>query len=251
MSARDGALHHRCVRPVDGGHGCGSRRTNSPPAVSWWADSGWRRGAMPVPHGPAGGTRRAAPGALPRTGTGIATWFLHVSSAEHCRTWSASHLVDSMPTPCRPRPSPGSSCHPPARARSGPPLPAALTTSARQGCDRRPMRSLTVEASGAGEWVRGHPPTRGDQCPPPPETARSWPSPTPRSSWEAATTSRPTVSTRLPASSERTSRCFWKGMVRYKDVVVDGQVNAAAAWAYLDPSDVGRRGRVHRSPPRP
>jgi uncharacterized protein (DUF427 family) len=37
--------------------------------------------------------------------------------------------------------------------------------------------------------------------------------------------------------SDRTSRCFWKGIARYKDVVVDGQVNPAAAWYYPDPSD--------------
>ena len=37
--------------------------------------------------------------------------------------------------------------------------------------------------------------------------------------------------------SDRTSRCFWKGTARYKDVVVNGQVNTAAAWYYPDPSD--------------
>jgi uncharacterized protein (DUF427 family) len=37
--------------------------------------------------------------------------------------------------------------------------------------------------------------------------------------------------------SERTSRCFWKGTARYKDVVVGRQINAAAAWYYPDPSD--------------
>jgi len=37
--------------------------------------------------------------------------------------------------------------------------------------------------------------------------------------------------------SDRTSRCFWKGTARYEDVVVDGQVNTAAAWSYPNPSD--------------
>lgn len=37
--------------------------------------------------------------------------------------------------------------------------------------------------------------------------------------------------------SDHTTVCFWKGTARYKDVVVDGQVNPAAAWYYPDPSD--------------
>ena len=40
----------------------------------------------------------------------------------------------------------------------------------------------------------------------------------------------------LLRDSEHTSRCPWKGTARYKDVVVDGQVNADAAWYYPDPS---------------
>ena len=32
------------------------------------------------------------------------------------------------------------------------------------------------------------------------------------------------------------STCPWKGKASYYDVVVDGQVNAGAAWFYLDPS---------------
>jgi uncharacterized protein (DUF427 family) len=35
-------------------------------------------------------------------------------------------------------------------------------------------------------------------------------------------------------ASARTS-CPWKGMASYFDVVVDGQVNAEAAWYYPDP----------------
>lgn len=37
--------------------------------------------------------------------------------------------------------------------------------------------------------------------------------------------------------SGRTSVCHWKGTARYQDVVVNGQINAAAAWYYPDPSD--------------
>ncbi len=35
--------------------------------------------------------------------------------------------------------------------------------------------------------------------------------------------------------SSRTSVCPWKGVAGYYDVVVDGQVNSAAAWRYDDP----------------
>lgn len=44
----------------------------------------------------------------------------------------------------------------------------------------------------------------------------------------------------LLRESEHTSRCPWKGTARYKDVVVDGQVNADAAWYYPDPSRAAR-----------
>lgn len=33
----------------------------------------------------------------------------------------------------------------------------------------------------------------------------------------------------------RTSHCFWKGTAQYYDVVVDGEVNAGAAWFYAEP----------------
>ena len=32
------------------------------------------------------------------------------------------------------------------------------------------------------------------------------------------------------------TRCWWKGMASYYDVVVDGQTNSDAAWYYPDPS---------------
>lgn len=35
--------------------------------------------------------------------------------------------------------------------------------------------------------------------------------------------------------SEETSYCGWKGTANYYDVVVDGEVNMAAAWFYADP----------------
>lgn len=35
--------------------------------------------------------------------------------------------------------------------------------------------------------------------------------------------------------SDHTSVCPWKGTARYHDVVVDGRVNANAAWTYPDP----------------
>lgn len=35
--------------------------------------------------------------------------------------------------------------------------------------------------------------------------------------------------------SSHTSVCPWKGTAHYHDVVVDGQVNANAAWYYPDP----------------
>jgi len=38
------------------------------------------------------------------------------------------------------------------------------------------------------------------------------------------------------ASSDRHTTCYWKGVASYYDVVVDGEVNQAAAWYYPDPS---------------
>lgn len=37
--------------------------------------------------------------------------------------------------------------------------------------------------------------------------------------------------------SSTTTRCPWKGTAHYYDVVVDGEVNADAAWYYPDPSE--------------
>jgi uncharacterized protein (DUF427 family) len=37
--------------------------------------------------------------------------------------------------------------------------------------------------------------------------------------------------------SDRETVCSWKGTASYYDVVVDGDVNPAAAWYYADPKD--------------
>ena len=37
------------------------------------------------------------------------------------------------------------------------------------------------------------------------------------------------------APTEKHSRCPWKGLASYFDVVVDGAVNEGAAWYYPDP----------------
>lgn len=41
----------------------------------------------------------------------------------------------------------------------------------------------------------------------------------------------------LLAPNDSTSVCPWKGTASYYDVVVDGQVNAGAAWYYPTPKD--------------
>ena len=46
--------------------------------------------------------------------------------------------------------------------------------------------------------------------------------------------------------SDHTSVCFWKGVAHYHDVVVDGEVNANAAWYYPDPKPAAAqiKGRI-------
>jgi uncharacterized protein (DUF427 family) len=39
------------------------------------------------------------------------------------------------------------------------------------------------------------------------------------------------------APSDKHTVCHWKGTASYYDVVVDGEVNPAAAWYYPNPSD--------------
>ncbi|MBK8174409.1 MAG: DUF427 domain-containing protein [Rhodospirillales bacterium] len=45
--------------------------------------------------------------------------------------------------------------------------------------------------------------------------------------------------------SPHTSVCPWKGTAHYYDVVVDGKVNAAAAWFYPDPRPKAARIKGH------
>lgn len=45
--------------------------------------------------------------------------------------------------------------------------------------------------------------------------------------------------------SDTTSVCPWKGTASYKSVVVDGQVNADAAWYYPEPKDAAREIKDH------
>lgn len=47
------------------------------------------------------------------------------------------------------------------------------------------------------------------------------------------------------AGSETHTRCPWKGMASYYDVVVDGQVNSDAAWYYPTPSDAASEIKNH------
>jgi len=44
------------------------------------------------------------------------------------------------------------------------------------------------------------------------------------------------VASSLQPSQTHTT-CHWKGLASYYDVVVDGKVNADAAWYYPEPSD--------------
>ncbi len=46
-------------------------------------------------------------------------------------------------------------------------------------------------------------------------------------------------------TSDTHTRCFWKGIASYYDVVVDGQVNDDAAWFYPEPSSKAARIKDH------
>lgn len=41
--------------------------------------------------------------------------------------------------------------------------------------------------------------------------------------------------------SDHRSTCPWKGNASYFDVVVDGEVNADAAWTYMEPQEAAKR----------
>jgi len=45
--------------------------------------------------------------------------------------------------------------------------------------------------------------------------------------------------------SSRSTVCPWKGTASYHDVVVDGQVNAGAAWYYAEPKPAAANIRDH------
>lgn len=45
--------------------------------------------------------------------------------------------------------------------------------------------------------------------------------------------------------AEKTTVCAWKGTASYFDVVVDGQVNSAAAWTYREPKSKAAHIRDH------
>ena len=47
------------------------------------------------------------------------------------------------------------------------------------------------------------------------------------------------------APSAKRTRCSWKGEAHYFDVVVDGEVNAAAAWTYPAPKPAAEPIRDH------
>lgn len=47
------------------------------------------------------------------------------------------------------------------------------------------------------------------------------------------------------APSDRSTVCPWKGTASYYDVVVDGEVNEAAAWYYPDPADAAAEIKDH------
>jgi len=46
-------------------------------------------------------------------------------------------------------------------------------------------------------------------------------------------------------SSEATTTCGWKGLANYYDVVVDGKVNAQAAWYYAEPKSAASNIKNH------
>jgi uncharacterized protein (DUF427 family) len=50
-----------------------------------------------------------------------------------------------------------------------------------------------------------------------------------------------TVVSEYVRPSDTMTRCPWKGVAGYYDVVVDGEVNRDAAWAYRDPNRAARK----------
>ncbi len=66
-------------------------------------------------------------------------------------------------------------------------------------------------------------------------------------SWSRATTTsrRRSVVAENLAPSDASSVCPWKGTASYYDVVVDGQVNAGAAWYYPAPTEAAAQIKDH------
>jgi uncharacterized protein (DUF427 family) len=54
-----------------------------------------------------------------------------------------------------------------------------------------------------------------------------------------------TVKPEFLRSATQTTVCPWKGTASYHDLVVDGQVNAGAAWYYPDPKPAAANIRDH------
>lgn len=46
-------------------------------------------------------------------------------------------------------------------------------------------------------------------------------------------------------TNDSSTVCPWKGTASYYDLVVDGQVNSAAAWTYADPSSAAASIKDH------
>ena len=47
------------------------------------------------------------------------------------------------------------------------------------------------------------------------------------------------------ASNSHTSRCSWKGLASYYDVVVNGETNKNAAWVYEEPKEAAQKIKGH------
>lgn len=53
------------------------------------------------------------------------------------------------------------------------------------------------------------------------------------------------VNTEYLQDSDSHTRCFWKGVASYYDIVVDGQRNSDAAFYYPDPSKAAQKIKDH------
>jgi len=53
------------------------------------------------------------------------------------------------------------------------------------------------------------------------------------------------INTEHMRPSDHRTRCPWKGLASYYDVVVDGDANDNAAWTYPEPSDAAAQIKNH------